>query len=131
MWDLHKIEKAFAEAAVDPDRWSDALQCISAETESLGTILLPVTGRSLPNTPVSEALAKATETYFRDGWHLRDLRYNVSIPKFVSTGLIEDFDCISPDDIGRSPYYQEFLAAVGLRWFDGVCMRAGDDIWCV
>ncbi len=131
MWDLHKIEKAFAEAAVDPDRWSDALQCVSTETESLGAVLLPVTGRSLPNPPVSEALARATETYFRDGWHLRDLRYNVSIPKFISTGLIEDFDCIAPDDIGRSPYYQEFLAPVGLRWFAGVCMRAGDDIWCV
>ncbi|WP_407178005.1 helix-turn-helix transcriptional regulator [Bradyrhizobium sp. STM 3562] len=130
-WNLNKIEESFVAAAIDPTRWSDALHCISTETGGCGAILLPVTANPIPNVPVTEELARAAEIYFRDGWHLRDVRYNVSIPKFVRTGLIDDFDCVPSEEIERHPYYQEFLAPAGLRWFAGVSMQAGDDIWCV
>jgi hypothetical protein len=63
---------------------------------------------------------EATETYFRDGWHLRDLRYNVSLPKLVRMGVVDDFECVPSGVINRHPYYREFLWSAGLRWFAGV-----------
>ena len=129
-WNLHKVEEAFAAAAMDPARWTDALACVAAETESTGALLLPVSGDRIPNVPVTDGLARANETYFRDGWHLRDQRYH-GVAKMCEVGVADDFDCVSADEIGRHPFYQEFLAPQGLRWFAGVNMRAGDDIWCV
>jgi DNA-binding CsgD family transcriptional regulator len=130
-WNLGNVEEAFVAATLDSSRWSEAMNCISTETDACGAILLPMSGDPLPNTPVSDQLARATETYFRDGWHLRDLRYNVSIPKFIRKGVVDDFDYVPSEAISRHPYYQEFLASAGLRWFAGVHMRAGDDNWCV
>ena len=129
-WDLNKIEEAFAAAAIDPSRWSDALDCISTQTEACGTLLLPVTGNHIPNVPATEGLARAVEAYFADEWYLRDIRYNAA-PKLIRTGLMDDFDCVAIEKINRDPYYQEFLAPAGLRWFAGVKMQAGDDVWCV
>jgi DNA-binding CsgD family transcriptional regulator len=129
-WNLHKVEEAFSAAAIDPARWTEALECIAAETESTGALLLPVTGDRIPNAAVTEGLARGAESYFRDGWHLHDQRYH-GVPKMCQFGVVDDLDCISADEIKRHPFYQEFLASVGLRWFAGVSMRAGDDIWCV
>jgi DNA-binding CsgD family transcriptional regulator len=129
-WNLHKVEEAFTAAALDPARWTEALDCISVETDSTGALLLPVTGGRIPNVPVTERLARANQTYFRDGWHLNDQRYH-GVPKMRQAGVVDDLDCLPADEISRHPFYQEFLAPLGLRWFAGVNMQAGDDMWCV
>lgn len=129
-WDLHKIEKAFTAAAVEPNLWSSALDCVSAQTESRGALILPIQGNPLPHTPISEGVARATEAYFRDGWHSRDER-NRGAPTLIRSGVADDFDIMPFDIIRRHPYYQEFLAPAGLRWFAGVKMGAGDDFWCL
>jgi len=129
-WNLHKVEEAFTAAALDPAHWTEALGRISAETDSTGALLLPVTGGQMPNVPATEGLARATETYFRDGWHLYDQRYH-GVPKMRQDGVVDDLDCVPADEIRRHPFYQEFLAPLGLRWFAGVSMQAGDDVWCV
>jgi DNA-binding CsgD family transcriptional regulator len=129
-WNLHKVEEAFTAAALDPGRWTEALGCISTETDSTGALLLPVSGGQMPNVPATEGLARATETYFRDGWHLQDQRYH-GVPKMRQVGVVDDLDCVPADEIERHPFYQEFLAPLGLRWFAGVNMQAGDDVWCV
>jgi DNA-binding CsgD family transcriptional regulator len=129
-WNLHKVEEAFTAAALDPARWTEALGCISSETDSTGALLLPVSGDHIPNVPATEGLVRATETYFRDGWHLHDQRYH-GVPKMRQDGVVDDLDCVPADEINRHPFYQEFLAPLGLRWFAGVNMQAGDDVWCV
>jgi DNA-binding CsgD family transcriptional regulator len=130
MLNLHKIEDAFRSAAFDSSLWTKALDCVSEETASRGAILLPIRGARLPNVPVSDRLARSAERYFRDGWHLRDERY-LCMPTMLRSGVADDFDCMSADLIDRHPYYQEFLAKVGLRWFAGVKVGFGDDIWCL
>ena len=44
-------------------------------------------------------------------------------------GVITDLDLFSPSLIAKLPYYQEFLAPHGLRWFAGIRISAGDDLW--
>jgi DNA-binding CsgD family transcriptional regulator len=130
MWDLFKIEEVFRDAAIDPSLWATALNCVSEQTESRGALLLPIRGNRLPNAPVSEGAARSTESYFRDGWHLCDERER-GVPILLRTGVADDFDCVPAELIAKHPYYQEFLAPARLRWFAGVKMGAGEDVWCL
>jgi hypothetical protein len=76
-WHLHTIERSFADAAIEPALWGKAMDVIAFETGSVGTILFPMRGGTLPNTPSSESLLRSFEAYFRDGWHARDERFKV------------------------------------------------------
>jgi DNA-binding CsgD family transcriptional regulator/PAS domain-containing protein len=129
-WNLASIEEAFTAAAIDPGQWSAALELAARQTESRGALLLPIRGDRLPNSPASQGVARATESYFRDGWHLRDERFR-GVAKMIKTGVIDDFDCLPADLIKRNPFYQELLVPAGLCWFAGVRMGQGDDVWCL
>ena len=101
-WDLQAVEAIFAAAAVDASLWSKAIQTASEQTESIGALILPVTGQGIPYVPASEGIARATEVYFRDGWCERDIRY--SPLKFLLEGhVIDDLDFISPEEMNRTP----------------------------
>ena len=55
-WDLQAVETIFAAAAVDASLWSKAIQTASEQTESIGALILPVTGQGIPYVPASEGL---------------------------------------------------------------------------
>jgi DNA-binding CsgD family transcriptional regulator len=46
-------------------------------------------------------------------------------------GVFDDLDFTNVDTMDRHPYYQEFLAPHGLRWFAGVGISSGGNTWCV
>jgi hypothetical protein len=46
-------------------------------------------------------------------------------------GIADDFDFTTPEEMKKHPYYQELLRPVGLQYFAGIKMAAGDDLWCV
>jgi DNA-binding CsgD family transcriptional regulator len=129
-WKPDLIDKSFAEAALDSNLWGRALDIVTTLTESEGAILIPVKGGALPNIPFTESISASTESYFRDGWHLRDER-NLSVDTLIRRGVVDDLDVSDFDRIKRHPYYQEFLAPHGLRWFAGVRVASGEDLWCL
>jgi DNA-binding CsgD family transcriptional regulator len=129
-WDCHSIEKAFANAAVDPAQWVKALDTVTAVTESGGALLLPIAGDLIRNVPFTDQLSGSVETYFRDGWHLRDERFR-GIDLMVKRGVVDDLDIYNVNQIRRHRYYQEFLAPHNLRWFAGVKVASGSDLWCL
>jgi DNA-binding CsgD family transcriptional regulator len=129
-WDLQAVEEIFASAATDASLWSKAIQTVSEQTDSVGALILPVTGQGFPYVPASEGISRATEVYFRDGWCERDIRYS-ALKALLEGNVIDDLDFISPDEMKRAPYYQEFLAPTGLRWFGGLPVRVGDQVWCL
>jgi DNA-binding CsgD family transcriptional regulator/PAS domain-containing protein len=126
---LQSALDAFAAAAVDPTRWDAAMEAIAAATDSFGALVVPVKGR-LPSFPSSPSLARACESYIRDGWVHRDIRYR-TVPVMARQGVATEADFISDNEIKRAPYYQEFLAPHGLRWWSGVKIAAGGDFWCL
>jgi DNA-binding CsgD family transcriptional regulator len=128
-WNLDAIAQSFADAAVVPALWVKAMDIVAFETNSIGSILLPITGQ-IPNVPVSDSVRCAAENYFRDGWHLRDERFRGQ-ETMISTGVADDFDCTTTERMKKLPYYQEFLLPLGLQYFAGVKMAAGDDIWAL
>jgi DNA-binding CsgD family transcriptional regulator/PAS domain-containing protein len=130
IWKLDLIEAAFADAALNPSAWAKALNLVTAQTESYGAVLIPVTGGAVPNIPMTDAMSASAERYFCEGWYLRDER-NYGFDTMMQRGVVDDLDISHLDKIKRHPYYQEFLAPHGLRWFAGVRVAAGDDVWCL
>ena len=129
-WNLTTIESAFVEAAIDRSKWAAAMDAVAATTGSAGAILLPVPSRPVPIVPFSESLGTTCETYFNDGWVEQDVRYR-GIPTLLRNSVFCDLDCVTADEIKRSAYYQDFLGRDGLRWFAGVKVAVGKDVWCV
>jgi DNA-binding CsgD family transcriptional regulator len=129
-WKPELIERAFADAALDPTLWVKALDIVASVTGSKGAGLFPAAGDGLPNVPYTEPIAAGMEDYFKNGWNLRDERQR-GIGIMVRQGVYDDFDVSNVDQIKRHPYYQEFLAPHGLRWFAGVRVATDDDLWCL
>jgi DNA-binding CsgD family transcriptional regulator len=129
-WNLTTIESAFVEAAIDRSKWVAAMDAVAATTGSAGAILLPVPSRAVPVVPFSESLGTTSETYFNDGWVDRDVRYR-GIPTLLRNGVVCDLDFVTKDEIKRSAYYHDFLGRDGLRWFAGVKVAVGNDVWCL
>jgi DNA-binding CsgD family transcriptional regulator len=129
-WNLTTIESAFVEAAIDRSKWTAAMDAVAATTGSAGAILLPVPSRAVPVVPFSESLGTTSETYFNDGWVDQDVRYR-GIPTLLRNGVVCDLDFVTEDEIKRSAYYHDFLGRDGLRWFAGVKVAVGNDVWCL
>jgi len=129
-WNLHLIEQAFAKAATDFNEWGNALATLVAETNGYGAVLLNTGSRAIPGTPMTDSLQAGSEVYFRDGWYLRDERFR-GVPTLMRDGVCDDLDVMDADSIKRHPYYQEFLAPLGLSSFAGIRVAAGDDLWCI
>jgi DNA-binding CsgD family transcriptional regulator/PAS domain-containing protein len=124
-----KLTEGFAAAAVDPSRWDAAMDAASKATGSLGAMLFPVRGRT-PNFPKSQSMRGPAEDYVGAGWVHRDERYR-SASALLRTGVSSEFDFTTSEEMAKSPYYQEFLARHGLRWFAGVKVGEGEDVWAL
>ena len=127
--DLAALTEAFSAAALDASGWEAAMDAAADITGSVGAALLPIRGL-LPTVPLSQSMHGLFAAYSRDNWHERDERRR-GIPTMVRRGVMTDFDIVRPEEIGRSPYYQELLAPFKLQWFAGVKVAAGDDLWCL
>jgi DNA-binding CsgD family transcriptional regulator len=124
-----KLTEAFAAAAVNPARWDAAMDVASYATGSLGAMLFPVRGRT-PNLPKSESMRGLAEDYVGGGWVHRDDRYQ-SAPALLRRGVSSEFDFTTPEEMAKSQYYQDFLGRHGLRWFAGVKVGEGEDVWAL
>jgi DNA-binding CsgD family transcriptional regulator/PAS domain-containing protein len=129
VFDLERIGAAFAEAAIDPCRWDAAMEVAATVAGGFGAALFPIKGR-LPNVPISASMQESFDVYVRDGWIHRDERYR-GLNAMARTGVVTDLDFVTPDEIARHPYYQDFLGRFRLRWFVGVKVEAVDDLWCL
>jgi DNA-binding CsgD family transcriptional regulator len=85
---------------------------------------------ALPTLPFTERIAGSFEAYIREGWHLRDERIR-GVDRMMQYGVVDDLDLFNVDTIAKHPYYQEFLAPHRLRWFAGVRISCGDELWCL
>jgi DNA-binding CsgD family transcriptional regulator len=126
-WDFGVVERAFVGAALDPSRWNAAMDAVSRVIGARGAALFPLNGR-LPLMPHSDCLAEGFEIYIRDGWVHQDVRYR-AIPAAMRKGVATEFDFTTVDEIRRSPYYQEFLAPMGYRWFAALPIGTAENLW--
>lgn len=62
-WDLHAIERSFANAASDPSLWGEAMDTVAAQTGSVGTLLFCAAGGP-PSMPPNEAIQEKLRHLF-------------------------------------------------------------------
>ncbi|MEX2746027.1 helix-turn-helix transcriptional regulator [Rhizobium mongolense] len=127
--DFGAIGSALLGAAVDPSGWRDAMNTVERATGCIGAMLFDMNTR-LPDIPCSESMREAFDIYVRGGWLERDERYRLA-PFLMQRGVTTDLDLMTTEHIARSPYYQEFLAPLGLRWYAAVKIAAGDQVWAL
>jgi hypothetical protein len=126
---LQPATEAIAAAAIDSSLWVSALGAISDAAGGCGAMLIPVRGE-VPGLPYTPAVEAAANGYIRGGWINRDERKR-GAHIMIRTGVMTDLDYITPDEIARNPFYQDYLGSHGLRWFAGVKIACADDLWCV
>jgi DNA-binding CsgD family transcriptional regulator len=127
-FDVATIVSMLNAAALDPSRWGAALESLAKHTRSFGVVVFPLRG-SLPYVPATRSMGECFEIYVRDGWLNKDERTIYGTNKLIQTGLITDRDIRSEDAIKQSPYYQDFLARVGLKGYAAVRVGIGDQVW--
>jgi DNA-binding CsgD family transcriptional regulator len=126
---LDKVWARLGDAIIDPAMWPEILGQISAAVSATGAVLLQSDVRT-SDIPHSVGLSEMLNAYFGNEWHTRDLRANRSFPLILKGEIvIIDHDIVTPDEIERSPFYNELHAPHGLRWFAGIGFRAGHALW--
>ncbi|TGT63711.1 helix-turn-helix transcriptional regulator [Mesorhizobium sp. M00.F.Ca.ET.170.01.1.1] len=128
-FDLSAITAALVEAAVDPRCWNAAMEVAAQATGSAGALLFDMRGH-LPTVPRNAAMDRAFEAYVRNGWIAKDERYRLA-PFLDRRGVTTDFDLLTAEEIGRHPFYQDFLQPLGLHGYVAVKIAAGDSFWAL
>lgn len=128
-FDQQRLVSALTFAAIDPSRWTEALEAAAKCTGSYGAVLLPIAG-NMPAVCASASMEKAFDVYTRDGWIDRDERHR-GMSKFLRNGVVTDDDSTSVEARKHSPYYQEFLAPCNLWDYAAVRMGRGEMVWCL
>ena len=126
-FDLQRLSRVLAAAAIDPSLWTEALQTAAECTGSYGAVLLPVVG-ALPIVAATPSMDRSANVYVSDGWQGRDERYRGKAA-FLANGVATDDDCMPLDARKRSPFYQEFLRNCNLSGWAGVRIGRGDLVW--
>jgi DNA-binding CsgD family transcriptional regulator/PAS domain-containing protein len=117
------------DAAVDPTQWTRAMDAVAQYAGATGAVLLQLRGRG-PGTPHSASLGEGMAEYFRDEWHLRDLRER-GIPQLRANGISVDQDYVTPDELKTSDYYNGFLRKYDANWSACIGFSNDDDEWCL
>ena len=97
------------------------MDTVAESTGAYGVALFPLRGQ-LPNFPCSSSLERTKTCLRNSSIH----RHEGDIER---KGVTTECDFIAPDEIARYPYYREFLAPHGLRWFVGFNVEVGEDLW--
>jgi DNA-binding CsgD family transcriptional regulator len=122
------------ETVLDPAIWPEILGEISQAVGAVGSFMLQSDVRTL-DVPCTASLKDGFEAiYFKNGWHLRDLRASRGVPLLLNgSQVIIDEDLFTPDftpdEMKRTDFYNDCIRAVGLEWFAAIGFRAGPALW--
>ena len=124
---LDSFDDDLQRAALEPGLWPDLLHRISHHAGALGAILISEAHR-IPVPPISRDLTPLMERYYGEGWNTRDLRFR-GVDVALRTGSVTDQQVLSPEEMARSPYYQELLRPESCCWFCGVHFDVAGSAW--
>lgn len=127
---LERASGRLGDAALDPTVWPEVMEEISQAVGAAGAALLQSDGRTA-DVPRTAGIDELFRAYFGDNWHTRDLRTR-GVPALLrGEGVITDQDCVTPDEVRREAFYNEFLLPLGFKWFAGVGFWAGTALWAL
>lgn len=120
---------AIYRAASDVAAWPDALRAFAEVFGDLGTLIVYQRADGSLGTIISPGLDGAQADYDRH-WCWRDVRMGRAIERgyVESRDAITDRHVVSDEEMASHPFYTEFLAAHGLRWFAGAMISPDPNI---
>jgi DNA-binding CsgD family transcriptional regulator len=128
---LNKACTHLGDAVIDPTTWPEILGQISEAVGAIGADLVQSDVRTF-DIPHSAGLGEMLNAYFGNEWHTRDLRVDRGFPLILNgEKVVTDQDIVTPDEMERTPYYNELVAPYGLRWFAGASIWAGPALWAI
>jgi DNA-binding CsgD family transcriptional regulator/PAS domain-containing protein len=119
------VEAIYA-AAATPSRWPDALQTIADCFEDVGSLLIYQRDDGSYGTIVSPGLEEAQRDYAQREWWRHDIRMQNFLERTYLANL--DMDTVTERHLARAdefeahPFYADFLATHGLKWFAGTAL---------
>jgi DNA-binding CsgD family transcriptional regulator len=127
---LNKIGARLGELVLDPAGWVGVMDDICAGIGARGAGLLQADVRT-PDIPRTSGVQEAFDAYFKQGWHLRDVRAKGAALLLQGRKVFTDEDICTPEEIRRDPFYNECIFPAGLRGFAGIGVFAESRLWAV
>lgn len=117
------VEATYA-AATDPALWSDALRAIGEVFGDVGGVIVYQRDDGDIGTLVSPGLDAAKKDYQEGGWWRHDVHFNRGLQRgyFANLDSLTDRHLVTDEEIESLPFYSQFLASHGLRWFVGTAI---------
>ena len=122
------VEKVYA-AAPDPSRWPAALQAIADCFDDLGALLVYARDDGSFGIIESPLITPMLAEYARD-WSRRDTRAFRGRERgyFIAGEVVTDRDVVTPAEMETDPFYVEYLAKHGLKYFAAVTVSPDPSI---
>ncbi len=128
--DIKRLQNAsmlLSDTIADPARWTDLLDEVATAADAMGAGLLPQTGSK--EGLATASLQECLETYISEGWAEGDRDTHKRARALQMRGEVAiDRDLTDADDPG-SPFLQEFMPRFGGKWWAGVGIRSGSNLW--
>lgn len=117
--DALEIADMFYDAATDPGRWRTALQALADffDAPAAGIWAAPFEHSFI----ISPSGDGATERFLGEGWNERESMIRRAVGLRRRFDFIDEHAVMTPAEIARDPYFQEFRRPVG---FGGIIARA-------
>lgn len=120
---VSRIHARLGEAAVDPGKWRDLLEEMCRAVGAEGASLRQA-GVRTSDVPYTASMEDLTRVYFREEWHLRDIRVPRVQSLFASSQPVApafcDADMFSYDEMRQlfrqDAYFNDFLRQGKLKW---------------
>src|SRR5262245_15344979 len=100
-------------AALEPQRWPDALHSLARRWERSAPCCCRFRSRAPRTTLVSPEMREPNEAYLREWW-----RHDSRVARFqarrLSRGVVNEAELFSPEELARDPFRQEFLRQFGM-----------------
>lgn len=127
---LQAVAKTLSDVIVEPERWPGILAEISIATSAMGAALIPLKGAR--GSVVSSNLDDCLEAYLCEGWHdqSRDTRKR-TLDLLQQSSVVLDQDLFTGDLARPSPFFDEFLPRFDGKWWAGIGLRSGPELWCL
>ncbi|WP_083742269.1 helix-turn-helix transcriptional regulator [Bradyrhizobium mercantei] len=135
---ISRVHARLGEAAVDPGRWGDLLEEMCRAVGAEGASLRQA-GVRTSDVPYTASMEDLTKVYFKEGWHLRDIRVPRVQSLFASSRPMApafcDSDMFSYDEMRQlfrnDGYFNDFLRLGKLKWGGWIRFQVMGQPWLI
>jgi DNA-binding CsgD family transcriptional regulator len=137
--DFSRIQARLGEVALDPGRWRDLLEDMCRAVGAEGASLRQA-GVRTSDVPYTASMEERTKAYFKEGWHLRDIRVPRLQRLLASSSrplapAFCDEDMFGYDElkslIRKEAYFNDFLRPGRLKWGGWIRFPVGGEPWLI